>query len=50
MGNMDLPVAIGEVVANKYRVDRLIGTGGMGVVADAHHVELDQPVAIKFLS
>jgi serine/threonine-protein kinase len=47
---MDLPVAIGEIVANKYRIDRLIGTGGMGIVVAAFHLELEQPVAIKFLN
>lgn len=43
------PVPLGEVFANKYRVDRVIGEGGMGVVVAAHHLELDQTVAIKFL-
>lgn len=43
------PVAIGDVLAGKYRVDRMLGEGGMGVVVAAHHLELDQPVAIKFL-
>jgi len=47
---MDLPVTIGEIVANKYRIDRLIGTGGMGIVVAAFHLELEQPVAIKFLN
>jgi serine/threonine-protein kinase len=37
------------VVADKYRVDRVIGEGGMGLVVAATHVGLDQPVAIKFL-
>ncbi|MCH2111021.1 MAG: protein kinase, partial [Polyangiaceae bacterium] len=43
------PRAIGEVFAGKYRVDRVIGEGGMGIVVQAHHLELDQPVAVKFL-
>jgi serine/threonine-protein kinase len=43
------PIAIGEVLAGKYRVDRVLGTGGMGVVVAAHHLDLDEPVAIKFL-
>ncbi len=43
------PVPLGEVFADKYRVDRVLGEGGMGVVVAAHHLELDQPVAIKFL-
>jgi eukaryotic-like serine/threonine-protein kinase len=40
---------VGQVVAQKYRVDRFIGQGGMGVVVAGFHLELDQPVAIKFL-
>jgi serine/threonine protein kinase len=47
---MDLPVAEGQIVAKKYRVERLLGSGGMGVVAAAINLDLDQPVAIKFLS
>jgi serine/threonine protein kinase len=48
--NMELPILLGQVIANKYRVDRVIGTGGMGIVFAGVHMELDQPVAIKFLS
>src|SRR5580692_5000120 len=48
-GEQDLPVPIGEVIDNKYRVDRLIGAGGMGIVVAAHDVMLDRPVAVKFL-
>ena len=39
----------GEVLAGKYRIERRIGEGGMGMVVVAHHLELDEPVAIKFL-
>jgi serine/threonine-protein kinase len=46
---MELPVPVGHILANKYRVDRFIAAGGMGVVAAGMHLELDQPVAIKFL-
>ncbi len=42
------PVAIGDVV-DKYRVERVIGVGAMGLVVAARHVTLDQIVAIKFL-
>ncbi len=43
------PILIGETLSGKYRIDRVLGEGGMGVVVLAHHLELDQPVAIKFL-
>ncbi|HYQ14520.1 MAG TPA: serine/threonine-protein kinase [Polyangiaceae bacterium] len=46
---MDSIVCEGEVLAGKYRVDRVLGAGGMGVVVAAHHLELDTRVAIKFL-
>ena len=39
----------GDVIAGKYRLDRLVGTGGMGVVLEACHVELDAKVAVKLL-
>jgi serine/threonine protein kinase len=39
----------GDVLAGKYRVDRVLGVGGMGVVVAAHHLQLDDRVAIKFL-
>jgi len=39
----------GEILAGKYRVDKVLGVGGMGVVVAAYHIELDQRVAIKFL-
>src|SRR5262245_32335770 len=40
---------IGDVLAGKYRIGRVLGRGGMGVVVAASHVTLRQPVAIKFL-
>jgi serine/threonine-protein kinase len=43
------PVSRGEIVAGKYRVERVLGVGGMGVVVSARHTTLDQIVAIKFL-
>jgi serine/threonine-protein kinase len=39
----------GDILAGKYRIDRLLGAGGMGVVVAAHHLHLDEHVAIKFL-
>jgi eukaryotic-like serine/threonine-protein kinase len=43
------PVAPGDVVAEKYRIERVLGIGGMGFVMAARHITLDQAVAIKFL-
>jgi len=43
------PVQPGEVVAGKYRVERVLAIGGMGAVVAARHEALDQPVAIKVL-
>jgi len=42
-------VKAGDILAGKYRVDRVLGVGGMGVVVAAHHIQLDEHVAIKFL-
>jgi serine/threonine protein kinase len=42
-------VEVGDVIAGKYRVERVLGQGGMGMVVAATHIELDQLVAIKFL-
>jgi serine/threonine-protein kinase len=39
----------GETVAAKYRVVRVVASGGMGVVVEAEHEALGQRVAIKFL-
>ncbi len=43
------PVKPGDIVAGKYRVDRILGMGGMGVVVAATHVELLEHRALKFL-
>lgn len=43
------PIGPGDVIAGKYRVQRVLGVGGMGVVVAATHLELDEPVAIKVL-
>lgn len=45
----ETPVVEGQVLAGKYRVERVIGSGGMGVVVAAWHLELEQRVAVKFL-
>jgi formylglycine-generating enzyme len=38
-----------EVFAGKYRVERVLGAGGMGVLVAAHYMQLDERVALKFL-
>jgi serine/threonine-protein kinase len=43
------PIAEGDILAGKYRVDRVLGIGGMGVVIAATHLQLDQRVALKFM-
>jgi serine/threonine-protein kinase len=41
--------AVGDVLAGKYRVEKILGIGGMGMVVAATHLELDQRVALKFM-
>jgi len=48
-GSVVVPVAAGDMIAGKYRLESQIGTGGMGVVFAATHLHLDQRVALKFL-
>ncbi|HEY3818496.1 MAG TPA: protein kinase [Polyangiaceae bacterium] len=45
---MNTPTRIGSVVAGKYRIERILGRGGIGVVVVARHLRLDERVAIKF--
>ncbi|MBX3207434.1 MAG: protein kinase [Labilithrix sp.] len=47
--NATAPVKEGDVLAAKYRIEGVIGVGGMGVVVSAMHLELEQRVALKFL-
>src|SRR5262245_9418616 len=43
-------LAAGDVLAGKFRVERVVGRGGMGIVIEATNLQLDQKVALKFLA
>jgi serine/threonine-protein kinase len=48
----ELPAGIprvGEIFAEKYRIESVLGLGGMGIVLAATHIHLEERVAIKLL-
>ena len=45
----DTPSLVGTTIADRYRVDALLGEGGMGQVFRGEHIHLRKPVAIKVL-
>jgi serine/threonine-protein kinase len=44
----DVP-PVGAIIAGRYRVDKVLGAGGMGCVVAAEHLALRERVAIKFV-
>ena len=48
-GHYAAGVQPGQILIGKYRIERVLGIGGMGVVVAATHVQLEDRVAIKFL-
>jgi serine/threonine-protein kinase len=52
MPQADLPEDLprpGDRILEKFRIERVLGQGGAGVVYAAHHELLDQPIALKLL-
>jgi serine/threonine protein kinase len=47
--HVTVPFEPGDVIGGKYEFIKLIGTGGMGFVVSATHIELGEKVALKFL-
>jgi serine/threonine protein kinase len=44
-----LGIEPGQIIDERYRIERAIGMGGMGAVFEAHHLNLNQKVALKFI-
>jgi serine/threonine protein kinase len=45
----ELDTLVGTTIAGRYRIDALLGKGGMGAVFRAHHLLLKRDVAVKIL-
>ncbi len=43
------PLQPGQVLAGKYRIERVLGSGGMGIVVAARHLQMKHRVALKLL-
>lgn len=43
------PLVPGQLLAGKYRIEQVLGSGGMGVVVAARHLQMKHRVALKLL-
>lgn len=48
-GQRRFTMDVGDIVDGKYKIEAVIGRGGMGVVVAAQHMQLKETVALKFL-
>ena len=46
---MDTSQLLGRIVDRRYRINELIGSGGMGSVYRATHLEMNREIALKVL-
>lgn len=44
-----LNLRAGDVIAERYRIDRIVASGGMGLVVKARDMDLDEEVALKMI-
>lgn len=49
MGGVDPFQLVGQTLDGVYRIDRVVGEGGFGVVYQGFHLAFEQPVAVKCL-